>query len=496
MSDTVQLADQYLLQSSLKADPVVKISKEKRVVEVPDIQQGNYSAGSITIDAASALNGSQGFASLRDGYLILPYTITMQNRSVSSMSAAANRFSLGLKCNAPANIIDSLSVTLNGQEIVTQEDFKMYWNHLRAQTEWSHSEVVKHGADTFLYPDDYSSMGFNTSTNGGTFGDGFVNNGTYVPEGLATSGAAPNLQVNRGYVSRLLANPPQVGVNTYGWPTISSSSSATIANQHARGAFIAGSGTAGLVMGTWCYMIRIPLVDLHPIFKELDLCANPQLKLRLRINTGFVEIGVAEGKMKLNQAVLSSGNTVPFMVSSCAAGHANAGVIHPSNVGTIRVAFGAVHNSLTSLADVGAYYPNTQCMMYLPFYDIANPQALISKPVKTCRYLDCFAQMFSKRAGLGVSSSQQNVTFNFQLSGTWKNVKYVALVPFAETSSGGFSTATDIAQYASPFDSAPWTCQPGSSIRQFQVQIGNQNAFSRANTYDYEQFLDDFSYQR
>ncbi|KAG6591168.1 Major Facilitator Superfamily (MFS) [Phytophthora cinnamomi] len=31
-------------------------------------------------------------------------------------------------------------------------------------------------------------------------------------------------------------------------------------------------------------MLKIKLVELHPIFKELDLMANPQIKLRFRVN--------------------------------------------------------------------------------------------------------------------------------------------------------------------------------------------------------------------
>ncbi|GMF09121.1 unnamed protein product [Phytophthora lilii] len=47
--------------------------------------------------------------------------------------------------------------------------------------------------------------------------------------------------------------------------------------------------------------------------------------------------------------------------------------------------------------------------------------------------------------------------------------------------------------FASPFDSAPWTCQPGASVRNFQIQIGNENIFNKTVDYDYESFFDEFS---
>jgi hypothetical protein len=247
-------------------------------------------------------------------------------------------------------------------------------------------------------------------------------------------------------------------------------------------------------MGTWYFLHKIKLVDLHPIFKELDLVANPQLKLKLRLNAGSVNISVASGRvMTLSSVTSTSGRTVPFMVTSATASNAMASVLHATNATTLQVAYGPVLNSLTTLATAGGYYPYTTCQLQIPFYDLANPSAIVQRPIKTSRYLDCYAQYFNQRAGLGVLTTQHNAPFNFQLSGTWKNIKYVAVIPFAETSSGHWATANGVEQFASPFDSAPWTCQPGASIRNFQVQVGNTNVFPRQHSYDYESFLDEFS---
>ena len=286
-----------------------------------------------------------------------------------------------------------------------------------------------------------------------------------------------------------------IGTNTFGWPSLASGVSQTIAQQSAKGGFVAGAdGNAGSIMGTWYFLHKIKLVDLHPIFKELDLVANPQLKLKLRLNAGSVNISVASGRvMTLSSVTSTSGRTVPFMVTSATASNAMASVLHATNATTLQVAYGPVLNSLTTLATAGGYYPYTTCQLQIPFYDLANPSAIVQRPIKTSRYLDCYAQYFNQRAGLGVLTTQHNAPFNFQLSGTWKNIKYVAVIPFAETSSGHWATANGVEQFASPFDSAPWTCQPGASIRNFQVQVGNTNVFPRQHSYDYESFLDEFS---
>lgn len=82
--------------------------------------------------------------------------------------------------------------------------------------------------------------------------------------------------------------------------------------------------------------------------------------------------------------------------------------------------------------------------------------------------------------------------FTLQLSAAIKNAKYVALLPFSNTASGHFATATNVDQYASPFDSAPLTCQPGSAITNFNVQVGNKWVFNSGSSYDFSGFLDEF----
>lgn len=151
MTDTTQLADQFLHDCSVSPDPVVSISKDKRVVHCVDNSNGSYQSGVITIDATSQLNGSTGFGSLRDAYLALPYVVTMKNtHATNSFAGVVPKYGVGLKCGV-WNVIDSLSVELNGKSIITDNDYKLYWNNIRAMTEWSSTEVVKRGADSFLY---------------------------------------------------------------------------------------------------------------------------------------------------------------------------------------------------------------------------------------------------------------------------------------------------------------------------------------------------------
>lgn len=504
MSDTVQLSDQFLTASAAKSDPEVRVSRGKKVVYVSDGNQGSYQSGQITIDATNQLTGSEGFASLRESYLTVPYVVTGRNGSVD-LGLGPSRYAIAPKCGV-WNIISDLEVELNGKQILTTNEYKNFWNNLRAMTEYSVSDVYKHAADNYLAPDDWYSINFSSSASNN--GDGYANNlidAAAIVDKTAGQAQEPR-SYNDGLARRALSTPMPVDVGkthrAFGWATYGKDVQQAIVQQHGRGCWVEvvnATGTrasANNINGIWIYMFKIRLTDLHPLFKELDLMANPQIKLRLRVNAGQTVIASSgtTNQFSLASTTLTSGNTCPIMVNGAdTAPNAMNGVFTATANQSITFAFGPLENSITRLADVANYLPYTTTRLHIPFYDLADARSIISKPLKTVRYLDCFAQYFKGRAGMGVVDNQHNAPFNFQISASLKNVKYVAMIPFAETSSGHWATAHGTEQFASPFDSAPWTCQPGASVRNFQVQIGNKNVFSKTHEYDFETFLDEFT---
>ncbi|KAG3087256.1 hypothetical protein PI124_g17939 [Phytophthora idaei] len=485
MSET-QLFDQYLYQSSLKSDPEIKVSSSKRTPFVIDLNQGSYQNGVITIDATAQLNGSEGFASLCDAYIMLPYKVSMKN-GATAQTTVANRLCATLKCGN-WNVIDSMSLELNGKTIVSMADYKLFWNNVRAQTGYSPQYVEKHGAESFLFPDAAQSVLY--SSVAATVGDAYSNNTAFTSSlGVQAQGGATI--PNDGFVRRLLSNPPTSGADfTPSWPSVGgASASTTISNQTARGAFVAGAVTANAIMGAWNYMLKIKLTDLHPIFRELDLMANPQIRLRFRVNQGTSVVVVDASKaMSLTSTTLASGNTCPVMIAASSTGNPMAGVLAAS--AGFSVSWGAVVNALEPTID-GTYMPFTTARLYVPFVHLENPQAIISKPVRKVRYNDCYAQWFYQRAGIGKLSTQFNAAFDLQLSASVKNAKYVVVLPFAEQTSS-FATAA-VQEFQSPFDSAPWTLQPGSSIRNFNVRIGSSQVFDISHDYDFHHFTNEIA---
>ncbi|EEY66483.1 uncharacterized protein PITG_17100 [Phytophthora infestans T30-4] len=164
-------------------------------------------------------------------------------------------------------------------------DYKLFWIYILAQASYSPQYVKVHGAEAFLYPDAARSVSYsagNISSNG----DGYSNNAAFG------SAFTPSSPLGRAAI----AND---GLVKSTWPMSGgTAASTTIANQTAHSAFVAGSGLVGSIVRTWNYILKIKLTDLHPIFKDLDLMASPQICLRFR-------------GMVLASTTLASGNTCP-----------------------------------------------------------------------------------------------------------------------------------------------------------------------------------------
>ncbi|GMF32537.1 unnamed protein product [Phytophthora fragariaefolia] len=383
MSDSTQLADQFLVQSSLKPDTSVKVSRGKSVAVVNDGQSGSYSSGIVSFDCASALNGSQGYASLKDAYIVLPYVVSLKTNGSTTLNSAG-RYALGMKCNIPS-VIDEVKVYLNGKSIITPSEFKQVWSNVRAMAELTTAEVEKHGADMFLYPDDWESIKHKTVAN--TYGDGYSNNGLSGNSSLFLTSGEPT-RPNPGFVRRVLNNPPEVAsttTNSYGWSSLNKITSQAIAQMRGTGAFKTGAnGNAGSTLREWFYMFKIRLVDLHPIFMR-------------SISAGYSGANLSDGMYDV------IGTT--------------------ATAGALRVAWGPIHNSITTIATSGNYFPFTQSRINLPFYDIANPTSIVSKPIKTIKCLDCYSQMFEDQAGIGAITSNKN--FSIPVASSHKNVNAV-----------------------------------------------------------------------
>ncbi|GMF14350.1 unnamed protein product [Phytophthora fragariaefolia] len=237
------------------------------------------------------INGSEGFASPRDAYIMLPYKVSMKN-GATAQTAAANRLCTTRKCGN-WNVIDSLSLELNGMTF-------------RYHTVLPQARLMEMATLTTLR--------------------------SRLPSPSRPPPGGASIP-NDGFVKRLLSNPPTAGSDfTSSWPSVGgTAASTTISNQTSRGAFVVGAATANAIMGTSNHMLKIKLTDLHPIFREIDLMSNPQIRLRFRVNQGTSVIAVDATKgMSLTSTTLSSGNSCSVTIASSSTGNPMASVLAAS----------------------------------------------------------------------------------------------------------------------------------------------------------------------
>jgi hypothetical protein len=225
-----------------------------------------------------------------------------------------------------------MSLELNGKSLKSMQDFKMFWNNIRSQTEHSTQYIDKHGAYSFLFPDTAQSVSYSSGLNS-LDGDRYVNTAAFSSAfGVSAPPGGATVQ-NDGLRKRLQSNPPTIGADfRSSWPAFgAAASSTTIASQLARGGFTVGVATTNSMMGTWDFVLKVRLADIHPIFAELDLMANPQIRLRFKVNQGSADVAVSAVKgMSVSSITLRSGNSCPVIVSSASTGNPIAGVLAAS----------------------------------------------------------------------------------------------------------------------------------------------------------------------
>ena len=484
-SAAVQCTDRYLLEASNSSDNFDKTSLNKQVVFAVDSNNGSYSNGQVVIDTTNQLGGNNGAASLKEGYIVSPFIVTAKNTAALNNSAL-NALSIGLKANV-GNVLDRCDISINGKSVVAGQNYTNFWNNVRLQYDTANSYSAKMGGTNLLYPDD--SFPLYSATAAGS-GDGYSNTNINPLSVFNTSSSTSPYLYNSGYAKRVLlaSNTVVSSGNMFNWPSQTSAKVQTNMTQNGKCYFIPGVGTAGSLNGTWIYFIKLQLIDIHPIFQEIDLVCNPQVRLTLYFNVGSLYINTGSAStMSLNSVTLTGGNTTPILISSCDSSNPNISKFNATaQTQALQVAWGVVNNTLQN---GGSYLPYQQCRLYLPFYQLTpdNMRMLIEKPIKKIIYNDVYIQQFAGQA----NSNGQSFTLSVQ--STLPNIQYITLLPYVSAAASTYATATNINEFASPFDTAPFTTAPGAGIYNLQCIVGSTPLYPSPINYDWNMFLDEVS---
>jgi hypothetical protein len=272
MSDIVLLEN--LKNSSISAP--IHFS-EQEWSYVLDQNSGQYTNNQITYNTLAT---SQETICWSRAYLEFNVTITVPNVGTQMPTVAATV--VALKQPGVLNLIDSVSIQMNGETVNNQISFLNVFGGINQNLEWSKLGAALDGPSNMFAPDSSDSttqsIGYSLTANNNvnTGNDGFT--GTGVP-----------VTLNKGLASRAYWLGDNKG---------------TGGNQDT----VVVLGTSTTPTTITC-KLTLPLAQLHPFFKALDMpLRGTKLTMYLNLNS--------TGSALNNSTNLTSGSTNPFIITS------------------------------------------------------------------------------------------------------------------------------------------------------------------------------------
>lgn len=488
---TTGTADRVIFAESFdheSPDSIAGVANDMNVNWIEDQQSGNYSSGQMVFDTSTLTNNGQ-FFDYRNATLEIPILASLYN-GASGAAGTPTGFAVAFK-DLYTNIINSMQVEINGQTLVASKPYLNHAINYHIKSSFSTNEQLKWDQLLGLNTDSAGSYKFAAA--GSSDGDGYTNN--RVAPAAANTFIVPE-QYNDGLFRR--ARSTGQSSNGYNAIPVISSGSATAKNTYAAAigkpyCTLNTTAAASAVMGRWYVLATIRLKDCLDIFNQLKLVRGMQMRITIGLNqaTSLVTVGSSGTTMALtSNPTMISGMTNPVMLTSAAANQPNIianGTLASTTTG-LQLAVGVAGNSLdTWNGSAVGNLPLQKARMYINSYVLRDDKMreYIAHPVHTITH----CSQYDYKPVTGVLTGA-NTTVN--ISQTVRNPKFILGLPYANTASGVFATAT-CPVYQSPFDTAPATTTPLASITQLQILVSGRNVFYQPEAYDFDQFINEFA---
>lgn len=506
--------DLVVLNNSINSEAERSIMAQKRWAYVLDQSTGNYNNAQSIIETSSI--GNSQWIDFRQAYLAVPVIITAQNVTASdgnasnavgmiapATAATSCDWMVGLK-NWYGSLIHSMSVDVNGRNIIQQTQLISLYNNFQLVSSFSLNDVLTQGSTIGFYPDDPLSYKYYDAKS--TSGIGVTNNDISQSPWQNVDLDTQTKAFNEGLFNRIsyINYDPQgsVGdvVNTY---LQSDQSTQNLYRNYIFRKYDASTNTGKHSIVQWQIMAIIKLRHMHNFFQNVVLGKNLQFKFTLNLNQVVTKVSI-DGSDKLTQTLeySSYSGVNPLMFISCAEGQTPNGttlIKNPSPIcnsiigsGDIRISLYVGNKCLSSAQN--ALEPNpspsnlpTSIALYAPCYDmLPQTEALyLQNPNKSIIYTDIYYYPITNIAG--------GANFKQLISNGLAGVKSVLIIPAFNSSAttAGKYTQAGLPQYQSIFDSfgGGTTTAPLASLTNFQVILGGQNQLLNSNgRYNWEIF--------
>jgi hypothetical protein len=511
----------------------------RKWIYVNDNNSQNYTS-QVILDT-TPLSNAGGYVNWSEGYIVMPLVVQLTSATAASLpvlDASANTQatqSWALKSGF-WNMINSMSVEFNNQNIVQQTPFLNVFRSFKALTSFSADDVKNEGATIGFMPDTASSWGFCPYGAANTnfllsSGVGLSNNrhapvyrqdanavylqtaysGDLSAAGKGTGAVPDNVYVgsasshNRGFAERQ-------SFLTYN-PSLSASKGSATTNTLLGTASGQGCLNQGSVMGNasclglyrsaqatqtqdgsiiWNVYAKLRLKDIADYFGKTPLLKGSTMRFYINTNQAVQSFTLVKGDISTSSgasptydtltfaspAVLG-GLTNPLQVASAQLGNALGNL--PADTYTLSCSIVKNTNSSQSAYTLGQS-PLTACRLYCPVYKfnpIAEQRYLSLAPTKRVEYTDIFQYQF---AGIGAGSN-----FNFLVTNGIQDIQSVLVVPFLTAGANANSSGTAWSTLLASNATSGATPDP-IPLTNFNILVSGVNLFLNNQLYDYEQF--------
>ena len=420
---------------------------DRQLISVGDVNNGSYTQGQITFDLQS-LSTSEAFTDLRGASLMIPFEmrITQTAATKAFVADVENAYSLTLK-NCIYNIIDSLSLQINGTEVVSQQANSNIYNTYRLFTTWSPADAEALGPSYGFAKDGVDSLEFDT------------NLGEVNTKLVATTGSTVPSKLGSANTGRL---------RRARWQAVSADTMVAAMQTdltRAQNLWMSTVNTGSNQVVTYTMFLSVPLKDLHPIFSVMPLLRKSIVKLVLNTNAPCsyaANLVPATGVYTYTSSNTPRG-TFPVQITRGAAASGQGFVFGDSTA--IRVE-----------CKIGNQQTN-QCLFRCNRYLLSPEQEVkyLGDSVKTIRYEDYYSGIIK-----GVATSLNNVQIGSALS----RVRRLQIFPYLTDAAN-----KGVSPLASPWSSAPATTCPYWWASNLNVAVSGQNIYSQSLNYRYDQWL-------
>lgn len=529
--------DNLVFEESLNTEIDQSEFISKKWIYVNDNNNGNYTS-QVVLDS-TPLSNAGGWVNWSEGFILMPLVVQLTS-TVSANSLPANTtiadYSWAFK-NGFWNLINSMSVEFNNQNIIQQTPFINVFRSFKAHTSFSQDDLLNEGTSIGYHPDTAGSWAYNVSDGAQNIlaGRGVeigVSNNTnaelYSSNNFvkaADGKVVLNSDTNQQLPSTGVAGIPigtAVGLTTTIQYNGSSNPSNRIFNEYAcnkgmrarqsaNGYDGIGSGQnlvnnatncnsvyrthrvqsqAGSII--WKVYAKLRLKDLAEFFEKTPLLKGSTMRFYINTNQSIVNFTTALGtlnnetgeviatpKITINTVNVIGGLTNPLMVCSNQWGQGSSAL----PIDNYNLSVSIYRNTFADqipyeLGQSGL----TACRLYAPVYTmnpLSESKYLSLAPTRKVLYRDVFQYQYNN---VGPTES-----FNFLVSNGINNIKSVLVIPFVSTKNTRTGGTLKFSSLLNPCTSAPATPDP-IMLTNFNILVSGVNLFLNNENYDFEAF--------